>query len=161
MKLLCRKAKVYNWFESQHITFLGMWFFRFQKLLACIVFTLRKIFIEKFCRKSKVYNWLKSQRITFLGMWFSLFQKVLACFGFTLLESLSKMDWAIVSEYWDEYNLRATTAVCKNGENSDKFTFIFRKKLYISKKISGYEVRHFCKPQNVGGNHWPTKRRKD
>ena len=40
------------------------------------------------------------------------------------------------SEYWNEYNLRAITTVCKNGENSDKFTFIFRKKLYISKKLA-------------------------
>jgi hypothetical protein len=27
--------------------------------------------------------------------------------------------------------------------------------LYISKKISGYEVRHFCKPQNVGSHFKP------
>ena len=27
----CRKSKVYNWFESQRITFLGMLFFRFSE----------------------------------------------------------------------------------------------------------------------------------
>ena len=31
---------------------------------------------------------------------------------------------------------RLITAVCKNGEISGKFTFIFRKKFYLSRKIS-------------------------
>ena len=41
------------------------------------------------------------------------------------------------------------TAVSRNGEKCGKFTFFFRKKYYLSGKLSGYEVRHFLKPRNV------------
>lgn len=41
------------------------------------------------------------------------------------------------------------TTVSRNGEKCGKFTFFFRKKCYLIGKLSGYEVRHFLKPQNV------------
>jgi len=48
------------------------------------------------------------------------------------------------------------TAVSRNGEKCGKFTFFFRKIFYLSGKLSGYEVRHFLKPQNVMRYHKKT-----
>jgi hypothetical protein len=42
------------------------------------------------------------------------------------------------------------TAVSRNGEKCGKFMYFFRKKYYLSGKLSGYEVRHFLKPRHVG-----------
>jgi hypothetical protein len=44
------------------------------------------------------------------------------------------------------------TAVSRNGEKCGKFMYFFRKKYYLSGKLSGYEVRHFLKPRHVKCN---------
>ncbi len=44
------------------------------------------------------------------------------------------------------------TAVCRNCENFARLINFFRKKFYLSRKLYGYEVRNFCKPQLVSNN---------
>ena len=54
------------------------------------------------------------------------------------------------------------TAVSRNGEARDLSEIrkvLIKSFVYICEGLVLVH-RHFLKPRNVGGNHWPTKRRK-
>ena len=62
---------------------------------------------------------------------------------------------------WRTKNGLHITAVWQNGGFSAKLKCSSSIELLCKTEHLYLDFRHFAKLQNVGGNHWPTKRRKD